>query len=78
MEKTIIQLDKATVERLKQRKKYARQTYDEIIGELLVDKDDEPLTAAELRELRAGLEDLRKGRVKPIEQLAHELGVKLK
>jgi hypothetical protein len=78
MAKTIIQLEKATVERLKQRKKYARQTYDELITELLVQQDDEPLTDAEIQELQLGLEDLRKGRTKPIEQVAHELGVKLK
>lgn len=78
MAKTIIQLEKTTVEHLKQRKKYARQTYDEVIGELLVQQDDEPLTPAELEELQLGLEDLRKGRTKPIEQVARDLGVKLK
>jgi len=40
--------------------------------------DKEALTEEEIKEIEEGLEDIRKGRVKPIGQVANGLGIKLK
>jgi len=40
--------------------------------------DEEVLSAEEIEEIKQGLENIRRGEVKPIEQVAKELGISLK
>ena len=78
METTLIQLKKETAERLKKMKDYSRQSYDEIINKLIQENEAESLTNEEIEELKKGLDDIKNGRAVPIEELAKDLGVRLK
>jgi len=77
MEKTTIQITKQTLERLQMMKKYERQPYDEVLNSLFDEINEEILTPAEIDEIKRGLEDVKMGRVHPIEKVAKELGIKL-
>jgi hypothetical protein len=80
MEKTTLQLNVNTLERLKALKNFERQPYDEVLN-ILVDnyvEDEEPLTEQEIKEINIGLEQIRQGKTTPIEQVAKELGITLK
>ncbi|HIH37719.1 hypothetical protein J4460_07400 [Candidatus Woesearchaeota archaeon] len=77
MEKTTIQINQATLERLKQMKNFERQSYDDVLNNLLDNTDEEVLSAEEITEIQQGLEDIKKGKVSSIESVAKELGVKL-
>lgn len=59
---TVIQVQKTTLERLKDRKLDMRMSYDKIIN-VLLDQTQEELTAAEMKEVKRGLEDIEAGRV---------------
>lgn len=78
MEKTTIQLNISTVERLKSLKNFERQSYDELIINLVDNIEKENITEDEINEIQKGLEDVKKGRVYPIEAVARELGISLK
>ena len=78
MEKTTIQINTNTLERLKSIKSSERQSYDEILNNILDNLDEESLSEDEIRDIQRGLEDIRKGRVQTIEQVAKELRVTLK
>ncbi|HLD33734.1 MAG TPA: hypothetical protein VJB66_03335 [Candidatus Nanoarchaeia archaeon] len=78
MEKTTIQITKQTLERLQHLKKFERQSYDDVLNNVFDDIEDEVLSQEEITEIQQGLEDVRKGRVYPIEKIAKELGIKLK
>jgi len=77
MEKTTIQVQKQTLERLKSVKQYERQPYDEILNNLLNETEEEVLTEEEIKEIQYALEDIKKGKTFTIEQVAKEFGVKL-
>ena len=77
MEKTTIQISQDTLERLKNLKKYERQSYDELLNGLVDEVEEETLSPEEIEEIQQGLEDIKKGRIKPIQQVAKELGIKL-
>ncbi|HLC55416.1 MAG TPA: hypothetical protein VJJ75_02685 [Candidatus Nanoarchaeia archaeon] len=77
MEKTTIQVNQTTLERLKQLKRYEQQTYDETLNVIFDEMEEENLTSEEIEEIQQGLEDVKKGRIKPIQQVAKELGIKL-
>jgi len=77
MEKTTIQVNQTTLERLKQLKRYEQQTYDETLNVIFDEMEEETLTSEEIEEIQQGLEDVKKGRIKPIQQVAKELGIKL-
>ena len=77
MEKTI-QISTPTLERLKMAKNYPGQTYDETINFLIDEVDDEELTTEEIKEIQEALEEVKRGEVYPIEQVAKELGINLK
>jgi len=74
MDMTMVQLRKSTVEKLKKQKRYPRQTYDEVVNEL-IDDDVEILTPEELKEIEQGLADIKAGHGKSLEQVAKELGI---
>jgi hypothetical protein len=77
MKTTMVQLKKITAEKLKMLKTYERQSYDEIINRLM-QQLEEPLTNEEIRDIQEGLEDVKSERVKSIEKVASDYGVKLK
>ena len=78
MQKTTIQIEKNTLERLKSLKNYDRQPYDEVLNNLFNEIEDEILSEKEINEIKQGLEDIKKGRVYPLEDVAKELGITLK
>jgi len=78
MEKTTIQINLGTLERLKALKSFDRQSYDELISNLVDNVEEETLSEDEINEIQEGLEDVKKGRVYPIEMVAKELGIALK
>jgi len=78
MEKTTIQINFETLERLKSLKNSERQSYDELLNNLINNCEEESLNEEEINEIQKGLEDVKKGRVYPIEVIARELGISLK
>tara|TARA_Y100000310_G_C20492410_1_gene719892 strand:- start:410 stop:667 length:258 start_codon:yes stop_codon:yes gene_type:complete len=79
MEKTTIQLDKSTLEKLNNLKSHPEESYDQTINELV--ESPEELTAGEAKEVEEALKEIQeKGIDKttiPIEQVAKELNVDL-
>jgi len=78
MEKTTIQLNSETLERLKLLKSFERQSYDVVLNMLIDNCEKETLDEEEIVEIQKGLEDIKKGRVQSIESVAKELGITLK
>ena len=78
MEKTTIQINFETLERLKLLKHSERQSYDEVLNGLIDNCEEESLSEKEIEDIKIALENVKKGRVKPIEQVARELGVTLR
>ena len=78
MEKTTIQINFETLERLKSLKNFERQSYDELLNSLINNCEEESLSEEEINAIQKGLEDVKKGRVYPIEVIARELGIILR
>ena len=78
MEKTTIQINFETLERLKSLKNFERQSYDDVLNNILDNCEEESLSEEEINEIQKGLEDVKKGRVYSIEIVARELGIALK
>jgi predicted CopG family antitoxin len=78
MEKTTIQINIETLERLKSLKHFERQSYDELLNSLINNCEEERLSEEEINEIQKGLEDVKKGRIYSIEVVARELGIALK
>jgi hypothetical protein len=78
MEKTTIQISEDTLQRLKNFKKHERQSYDELLNSVFDEIDEEILSDEEIKGIQIALENVKKGKVKPIEQVARELGITLK
>ena len=77
MNKTTIQINIETLERLKSLKNFERESYDQVLTNLINSFEEETLSDAEIREIKIGLDNIRRGEVYPIEQVAKELGVSL-
>lgn len=77
MEKTTIQLNIETLGRLKLLKNFERQSYDDLLNNLIDNFEEEELSPEEIDEINKGLDNIRKGKVKSIEQVAKELGISL-
>ncbi len=77
MEKTTVQISPQTLERLKILKRYERESYEEVLKNLLDEYEEETLSEEEIKEIQESLEEIRRGEVFPIEQVAKELGVTL-
>jgi len=75
---TTIQIKQGTLERLKNFKRYKRQSYDELLNDMIDETEEETLTEEEIKDIQIALKDVREGRVYPIEQVAKELGIILK
>jgi len=79
MEKTTIQLSSETLDRLKSLRVMERQSYDDLLNNLIDNyEEDEVLTQEEIDSINRGLEDIRMGRTIPFEQVLRERGIKLK
>ena len=78
MEKTTIQINVNTLERLKSLKNFERQSYDELIINMVNNIQEETLSDQEIDEIQQGLEDIRRGETTPIEQVAKDLGIVLR
>ncbi len=77
MEKTTIQINVETLDRLKDIKSSERESYNEIVNKLIDNYEEESLTKEEIDEIQKSLEDLKNGRVYSIEEVAKELGISL-
>jgi len=77
MNKTTIQINENTLERLKALKRFDRESYDEVLNSIFDEIEEESLSGEEIEELKIALENVKKGEVKPIEQVAKELGIAL-
>ena len=77
MEKTTIQINFETLERLKALKNIERQSYDEVLNNLIDNCEEESLSEEEIEDIKIALENVKRGKVKPIEQVARELGITL-
>lgn len=75
--KTTIQVDQETLKRLQSHKQVERQSYDAVINRLLDEAEDDTLTEEDIQQLHEALEEVRTGKLIPIEDLAKELGVDL-
>lgn len=78
MEKTTIQINTETLEKLKTLKHFKKQSYNDILNNLIENIEEETLSNEEINEIQRGLEDVKAGRTIPIEQVAEELGIKLR
>ena len=67
-----------TLDKLKTLKNYERQSYDEVLNNLMDSCEEESLSEEEINEIQEGLEDIKKGRIYSIESVAKELGISLK
>jgi predicted CopG family antitoxin len=78
MEKTTIQINFETLERLKALKSMERQSYDDVLNKLIDNCEEESLSEEEIEDIKIALENVKRGKVKPIEQVAKELGITLR
>ena len=74
---TTIQVKEETMERLKSRKQYGRESYDELINKLIDEVDEGELTDEAIESIKRGLDDIKKGRARSLQSVAKEFGVKL-
>lgn len=75
--KTTIQLSKPTLKRLAGHKRLERESYDEVLNFILDEYEQEPLSTQEIEEIQKGLDDMKTGRVRRIEDVAKDLRIKL-
>ncbi|MEX0920049.1 MAG: hypothetical protein WDZ69_00520 [Candidatus Pacearchaeota archaeon] len=78
MEKTTIQVDSSILERLKALKQFKRQSYSDLLNNIIDNIEEETLSDEEMEEIKIALDNVKKGKVYPIEEVAKELGVTLK
>ncbi len=78
MEKTTIQINFETLKRLRSLKNFERQPYDEVLNNLIDNCDEESLSDEEIEDIKIALENVKRGKVKPIEQVAREIGITLR
>lgn len=78
MEKTTIQVSGETLNRLKMFKQHEKDSYDFILNILLDEAEEDVLNDEEIEGIQAALENVKKGKVKSIEQVAKEMGIELK
>ena len=70
MEKTTIQISRGTLERLKTLRRFERQSYDDTLNSIFNEIEEESLSEKEIKEIKIALDNVRRGKVKPIEQVA--------
>ena len=78
MEKTTIQINFETLNKLKLLKNFERQSYDEVLNILIDNSEEETISEEEIKDIKLALENVRLGKLKSIEQVAKEIGISLK
>jgi len=78
MEKTTIQINKSTLSRLQNLKRFERESYDEVINIIADEYEEETIYPEEIEDIKRALENVRLGKTKPIEKVAEELNISLK
>ena len=78
MEKTTVQISTDTLEKLKRLKQHEKESYDFVLNKLIDENEEDELSDEEIEDIKIALENVKKGKVKPIEQVAKELGITLK
>ena len=69
-----VRIDSDLRDRLNALKTHPRESYNEVIGRLVdMAVDEEPLSDEAIRDLERSLEDLRAGRVYPLDEVMAEL-----
>ena len=63
---------------MKALKQYERESYDFVLNKLIDEYEDDELTEEEIKEIQEALEEVKKGKVTPIETVAKELGITLR
>ena len=76
MERTTIQISQQTLNRLKDLKRYERESYDEVLN-TLIDESEEELSQDDIEAIQQGLEEVKRGEVYSIEEVAEDLNVEL-
>lgn len=77
MEATTIQIKNKTLNRLKSLKEYSRESYDELINNLINEVEEGELTDKAIEGIKRGLDDIKNKRTTPIEEVAKEFGIEL-
>jgi macrodomain Ter protein organizer (MatP/YcbG family) len=77
MEKTTIQVNGITLERLKSMKRHSRESYDETLNYLLDEAESDELTSEEIEDIKEALEEVKRGETIPFEKVLEERGIKL-
>ncbi len=75
--RTTIQLEKKTVERIKQYQQSRSESYDTVLNHILDEVEEDVLSTEEIEDLQEALEQVKKGQLFKIEDVAKELGVQL-
>lgn len=70
---TTIQISEQLQEKLKEKKIYERESYEEVIWDLLEDVVE--ISEATKRDLRKSEQDIREGRTHTLEKVRKELGI---
>ncbi|MDI3474265.1 MAG: hypothetical protein PWR30_588 [Candidatus Woesearchaeota archaeon] len=73
MATTTIQISKELLEELKSRKMYDKESYEDVIRDLL--EDTMELSEETKKRIRLAEEDIKAGRIYPIEDVKKELGI---
>lgn len=72
----LIRVSDKTKDRLKLLKEHPRETYCDVIDRLIdMSVDDEPLSEETLKGIEEGLADLEAGRLRPLRDIAREMGI---
>ena len=74
---TTIQIKDETLSKLKSLKEYSRESYDEVLNKLMDESESEILTEQDIKDIKEGLEDIRRGKIYSLESVAKELRIKL-
>jgi predicted transcriptional regulator len=72
---TTVRISRETKAVLDDLKIHKKESYDEVIGRLShLAYDDEPMTDGELQALKDGLDDIKAGRARSLEEIMKDLG----
>jgi predicted CopG family antitoxin len=73
---TTIRVSHQTKELLDDLKHHPKESYEDVIERLAtMVHDDEPLSAEEIEDMKASLDDIKAGRTKTLRTLRNELGI---
>lgn len=74
---TTIQIGTKTLERLQYYKVYGKESYDEILNKLIDTIEEGELSSFAIEGILRGMEDIKAGKVKPIQAVAGKFGIAL-